>query len=69
MNITILILVGTQLLFTTSDLLARYFMPKYGFSLAAFLTGWFTAYFILRIVAMFGQLYVFTTIELGKTMA
>lgn len=44
-------------------------MPKQGFVLATFFSGWFLAYFSIRIIAMFGQLYVFTTIELGKTMA
>ncbi len=69
MNWPIIIIIGTQLLFTTSDLLARINMPKQGFVLASFLSGWFFMYFIIRIAAMFGQLYVFTTIELGKTMA
>lgn len=69
MNWPIVVIIITQLLFTTSDLLARTYMPKQGFSVATFLSGWFFAYFSLRIVAMFGQLYVFTVIELGKTMA
>jgi len=37
--------------------------------LTTFLSGWFLAYFSIRMIAMFGQLYVFTSIELGKTMA
>ncbi len=69
MNWPLTVLVGAQLLFTTSDLLARYYMPKQGFSLPTFLSAWFVAYFLIRIVAMFGQLYVFTSIELGKSMA
>lgn len=44
-------------------------MPKQGFALVTFLSTWFFFYFAVRIVAMFGQLYVFTAIELGKTMA
>jgi len=44
-------------------------MPKQGFSLETFLSSWFLIYFLIRIIAMFGQLYVFTVIELGKTMA
>jgi hypothetical protein len=44
-------------------------MTKYGFKPAAFFSVWFGLYFLLRTVAMFGQLYIFTTIELGKTMA
>ncbi len=44
-------------------------MSKQGFVLVTFLSGWFLVYFSIRIIAMFGQLYVFTAIELGKTMA
>ena len=69
MNWPIIIIIVTQLLFTTSDLLARTYMPKQGFALVTFLSGWFLVYFFIRIIAMFGQLYVFTAIELGKTMA
>ena len=69
MNWPIIIIIGTQLLFTTSDLLARNYMPKQGFVLSTFLSGWFLLYFSIRIIAMFGQLYIFTAIELGKTMA
>jgi len=69
MNWTLLVIIGSQLLFTTSDFLARSNMPKYGFTLSAFFTPWFAAYFAVRIIATFGQLYVFTTTELGKTLA
>jgi multidrug transporter EmrE-like cation transporter len=69
MNWPIIIIIATQLLFTTSDLLARFFMPKHGFALETFFSVWFLVYFLIRTIAMFGQLYVFTTIELGKTMA
>lgn len=69
MNSSVLILVGSQLLFSTGDLLARTYMRKYGFTLATFLSLWFAVYFTIRTVAMFGQLYVFTTVQLGKTMA
>lgn len=69
MNYSILIIIVTQLLFTSSDLWARANMIKYGFKVSSFLSGWFLLYFIIRSVAMFGQLYIFTTIELGKTMA
>lgn len=69
MNYPIIVIIGTQLLFTASDLLARSYMPKQGFVLATFFSGWFLLYFLIRIMAMFGQLYVFTAIDLGKTMA
>jgi hypothetical protein len=44
-------------------------MAKYGFALSTFISFWFLAYFTIRTIAMFGQLYVFTNIQLGKTMA
>ncbi len=44
-------------------------MEKGGFVLANFLTSWFALYFLIRMLAMFGQLYVFTHVELGRTMA
>ncbi len=69
MNWPIIIIIATQILFTTSDLLARFYMPKQGFTLLSFLSVWFLFYFLIRIVAMFGQLYIFTVVELGKTMA
>ncbi|HCP08666.1 MAG TPA: hypothetical protein DIT25_02625 [Candidatus Moranbacteria bacterium] len=65
----IIILVITQIFFTTSDILARINMPKLGFQLSTFLSVWFLAYFAIRMAAMFGQLYVFTNLELGRTMA
>lgn len=69
MNKALLVLVGTQALFTGSDLLARLHMRTGGFHLQTFLAPWFLAYFLLRQAAMFGQLYVFSSVELGKTMA
>ena len=63
------ILVGSQLLFSIGDFMARYYMSKYGFHLANFLSGWFLVYFLLRQIAMFGQLYVFTFAALGRSTA
>lgn len=63
------IVICTQLLFTSSDLLARYYMRGSSFSFSTFFSAWFFAYFLIRQVAMFGQLYVFSQVELGKTMA
>jgi multidrug transporter EmrE-like cation transporter len=65
----ILIVVGTQLLFTVGDLLARSNMRARGFTLAAFFNLSFLAYFLIRQVAMLGQLYVLATMPVGKTMA
>ena len=64
------ILVGSQLLFTASDLTARANMRGEGtFSAHNFISLWFLAYMLLRTVATFGQLYVFTQAQLGRTMA
>ena len=65
----IVIVVATQLLFTIGDLIARANMRHSPFVLSTFLSGWFLLYFLIRQVAMFGQLYVFNTIQIGRTMA
>lgn len=65
----LLIIVGTQLLFTTGDLIARANMRHGPFALSTFLSWWFLSYFLIRQIAMFGQLYVFSALQIGKTMA
>ncbi len=65
----VLVIVATQLLFTTGDLIARANLRHSPFVLSTFLSGWFVLYFLIRQVAMFGQLYVFSALQLGKTMA
>jgi len=65
----VLIIVATQLLFTIGDLIARANMRDNPFVLSTFLSGWFLLYFLIRQVAMFGQLYVFSALQIGKTMA
>lgn len=65
----IVIVVATQLLFTIGDLIARANMRHSPFVLSTFLSGWFLLYFLIRQVAMFGQLYVFSTMQVGRTMA
>jgi hypothetical protein len=67
-RMSIAILVLSQLFFTTSDLIARYNMTKLGFQFSTFFSLWFLGYFLIRTIAMFGQLYVFSNIQLGKTM-
>jgi len=70
MNINpIFIVICTQILFSTSDILARYNMKGAEFSVTSFFSTWFVVYFLIRQIAMFGQLYVFANIELGKTAA
>jgi len=63
------VVVGTQLLFTIGDLMARANMRKHGFTAAAFLNLSFLIYILSRQVATVGQLYVLATVPIGKTMA
>lgn len=65
----ILIIVLSQAFFTAGDLLARANLRTTGFELRAFVSWWFLAYCVLRTIATFAQLYVFATVELGRTMA
>jgi hypothetical protein len=65
----VVLIVLTQALFTTGDLLARANMRKGGFVLSNFITAWFALYFALRTVAMFGQLYVLASVPIGRSMA
>jgi hypothetical protein len=69
MNMPLLVLIGCQLLFSIGDFMGRVYMVRYGFTAAAFMTWWFAGYFLIKSVAMVGQLYVFTAFPLGKTMA
>lgn len=43
-------------------------MPKLGFHMATFMSWWFALYIAVRIPAVFGQLYVFTRLDLSRTM-
>lgn len=63
------LVVMTQITFTAGDFMARANMKEFGFCRAAFFTWWFLIYFILRQIGMMGQLYVFSSVELGKSMA
>ncbi len=59
----------TQLLFTAGDLIARANMRHSPFVISTFCGWWFLVYFVIRQVAMFGQLYVLSTMQVGRTMA
>lgn len=69
MNVPILILIGSQLVFTVGDLMARSQLSRHGFLQSTFMAPWFVAYLFLRTIATIGQLYVFSRVDLGKTMA
>jgi multidrug transporter EmrE-like cation transporter len=65
----IIIIIGAQLLFTASDLIGRYLMVTTGFTAASFLSPYFIVYVAIRNIAMIGQLYAFSQLQLGATMA
>jgi multidrug transporter EmrE-like cation transporter len=65
----VLVVVPTQLLFTTGDLIARANVRHSPFALSMFVSWWFLVYFLMRQVAMFGRLYVLSAVQIGKTMA
>ena len=44
-------------------------MHHFGFTPQAFFSSWFAVYFFIRIIAMLGQLFVFSSLQLGRTMA
>ena|SRR6266487_3871356 len=68
MSLPLIAVIASQLLFTAGDLLARQHL-RGDFTVANFLTGWFAAYLLLRTAGTFGQLYVLSAVQLGKTMA
>jgi len=44
-------------------------MKAQGFTPAAFFTWWFLAYTVIRQIAVFGQLYIYASIDLGRSVA
>lgn len=65
----VVILIVSQVLFSIADLLARSNLSKTGLSAQALLSWWFLCYMFLRTLCMFGELYVFSRVDLGKTTA
>jgi multidrug transporter EmrE-like cation transporter len=63
------IIIGAQALFSISDVMGRMAMKSQGFTLASFFTWWFLIYTVIRQIAVFGQLYIYSTMELGRTVA
>jgi multidrug transporter EmrE-like cation transporter len=63
------IIIGSQLLFSISDVIGARAMKAQGFTPAAFFTWWFLTYTVIRQVAVFGQLYIYANMELGRTVA
>jgi multidrug transporter EmrE-like cation transporter len=65
----ILVIVVVQFMFTVSDVIGRHLMTTSGFTPQTFLSAWFFLFVLIRNIAMFGQLYVFSKLELGHMMA
>jgi multidrug transporter EmrE-like cation transporter len=63
------IIIGSQLLFSISDVIGARAMKAQGFTPAAFLTWWFLSYTVIRQAAVFGQLYIYANMELGRSVA
>jgi multidrug transporter EmrE-like cation transporter len=66
---TLFVAIASQLVFSVSDVMARANMRHGGFTTENLLTPWFLIYFTIRIFATLGQLYVFASVDLGKTAA
>ena len=64
-----LIIIGAQLLFSISDVIGAKAMKAQGFTAASFFTWWFFTYTVIRQIAVFGQLYIYANMELGRTVA
>ena len=69
MPTVLIVLLATQLIYSATDFMGRYYMVKHGFHAASFFMPWFLWYQIIRQIAMFGQLWIFACVPLGKTMA
>lgn len=65
----VLIAATSQLIFSISDIVGRYYMSQNAYTFSTFISWWFLSYMSLRTVATMGQLYVFTQLEVGKTIA
>jgi len=64
----LLVVIASQLLFTTGDLLARLKMRQLGFDSEAFVSWWFAGYMLIRTTATFGQLWVLAKLVLGQAL-
>lgn len=49
--------------------MGRSAMKASGFTAASFFTWWFLIYTVIRQIAVFGQLYIYSTMELGRSVA
>ncbi len=64
----VVVILITQLIFSATDLLARAHLKGQPFSLQSFTQLWFIWYIIVRAGSTFAQFYVFSKVDLGKTV-
>ncbi|HEV7448918.1 MAG TPA: hypothetical protein VGP13_00050 [Candidatus Paceibacterota bacterium] len=65
----LIILIAAQILYTGGDMMARLFIPHYGFTWALAGAPIVWLYFAMRLVATAGQLYVLANFQLGQSAA
>jgi len=64
----IIVILITQLIFSGTDLLARGHLRSTNLGVSSFLQPWFIWYAVIRVASTAAQFYVFTKIDLGKTI-
>ena len=70
MNLNVLIIIGSQILFALGSLLARHFTKGDPIvSVRSIMTVWFVVYLIIRLVATLMELFVLSRVDLGQTVA
>ena len=69
MKSAVIVIVISQLIFSSGDLLARHFLGKSGFHWATFAAPWFLVYILTKVLAITGQLFVLSNLKIGSTMA
>lgn len=69
MKSAIIVIIFSQLIFSSGDLLARHYLGKQGFHWSTFATSWFAVYALTKVLAITGQLYVLSNVKIGPTMA
>jgi uncharacterized membrane protein len=66
---SLFVALGTQVLFTTSDFLARAKLREQRFRWLAFVRPWFALYSLIRVVALAGGLFILANVYMGEAAA
>ncbi|MGH7882116.1 MAG: hypothetical protein ACREN8_04325 [Candidatus Dormibacteraceae bacterium] len=64
----LIVLIGTQAIFTLSDFMGRMNMRGGEFTLAKLLKPWFLIYLLIRQIALLGQFFIFSRVFLGEVV-